>query len=771
MTRDGAQPLQLGAEVALAAVTLAGALSVGRLLEGGGWFPALAGAAIGTHVLMSVLRRWGVGLLGAAALGAGALVLVVSWIGYGETAALGLPTGATWEALQTDLQGAWEVFRDVSPPAPAEPGFVLVAAVAVAFAAFVADWAAFRLWVPLEATLPAATLFLFAAVLGSERGRGPSTAVFAAAVLAFLLVHRTARQAGSGHWVAGRRDQGQRALLAVGVPLVVLAVVAGTLAGPRLPGADAEALIDTRRSLDEPGSRVTISPLVDIRSRMLAQAAVEVFTVRAQERAYWRLTSLERFDGRIWSSSGSFGRAGGSLPRGVGTAAPEAAVEQIFSIRALAQIWLPAAYEPRGLEIGGADIRFDEDSSTLIVDRELPSSDALTYRVVSAVPRFDAAQLRTASTEVPAGIAERYLPLPELAPEVVALAQGLVAGSPTPYDAALALQEHLRAFTYDLDVPPGHGGDDLVRFLFETQRGYCEQFAGAFAAMARAVGLPSRVAVGFTPGEVDPADATLFHVRGEHAHAWPEVYLGEYGWVAFEPTPGRGAPFAEAYTGVPEEQAATGDPGVATTLPPEASEPGQSGPEAPPPEAVPGEDQTDTVLPDLTGGDDEVAEPGAVERWAPRLRNTAAVVLLLAVLYLAGVPLLSASRRRSRRAAAGQDTGARVQVAWEEALEHLAVLGMRPARSATVAEVATAAAAVLPDAGDAARSLARVTEHASYGPDGLPAEQAATAEAAAGRIGAAVRERTTTAHRARHAWHPARVGEVLPRRGARRRTV
>jgi transglutaminase-like putative cysteine protease len=764
------QPLQLGAEVALAAVTLAGALSVGRLLEGGSWFPALGGAAVGTHVLVAVLRRRGIGLLLSAAVAAGALLLAVTWIAYGGTAALGLPTGATWEAVQTDLEGAWEVFRDVSPPAPAEPGFVLVAALAVAFAAFVADWAAFRLWVPLEATLPAATLFLFAAVLGSERGRGPSTAVFATAVLAFLLVHRTARQAGTGHWVAGRRDQGQRALLAVGGPLVVLAVVAGTLAGPRLPGADAEALIDTRRSLDEPGSRVTISPLVDIRSRMLAQAAVEVFTVRAQERAYWRLTSLERFDGRIWSSSGSFGRAGGSLPRGVGTAAPEAAVEQIFSIRALAQIWLPAAFEARSLEIGGADIRFDEDSSTLIVDRELPSSDALTYRVVSAVPRLDAAQLRTASREVPGSIAERYLALPELSPDVLALANGLVAGAPTPYDAAMALQEHLRGFTYDLEVPPGHGGDDLVRFLFETQRGYCEQFAGAFAAMARAVGLPSRVAVGFTPGEVDPDDPTLFRVRGEHAHAWPEVYLGEFGWVAFEPTPGRGAPFAEAYTGVPEEQAASGDPGVATTLPPEATEPGQPGGEAPPPEALPGDDQTDTVLPDLTGPD-EAAEPGAAERWAPRVRNAAALVLLVAVLYLAGVPLLGALRRRSRRAAAGDDSGARVQVAWEEALEHLAVLGMRPARSATVAEVATAAAAVLPDAGDAARSLARVHEHASYGPGGLAPEQAAAAEAAAGRIGAAVRERTSTAHRARHTWHPARVGEALPRRRARRRTV
>src|SRR5204862_5166960 len=114
---------------------------------------------------------------------------------------------------------------------------------------------------------------------------------------------------------------------------------------------------------------------------------------------------------------------------------------------------------------------------------------------------------------------------------------------------ARALRDHLRAnYAYDLRVPPGHDVPALERFLFQTKRGYCEQFAGAFAAMARSVGLPSRVAVGFTPGDIQAANS--FRVRGKHAHAWPEVYLDGYGWVAFEPTPGRGMPGAEAYTGV-----------------------------------------------------------------------------------------------------------------------------------------------------------------------------------------------------------------------------
>ncbi len=82
----------------------------------------------------------------------------------------------------------------------------------------------------------------------------------------------------------------------------------------------------------------------------------------------------------------------------------------------------------------------------------------------------------------------------------------------------------------------------------QTRRGYCEMFAGTYAAMARSIGLPSRVAVGFTPGDADPDDPTLYTVRGEHAHAWPEVYFGGVGWVRFEPTPSVRAPGVPGYT-------------------------------------------------------------------------------------------------------------------------------------------------------------------------------------------------------------------------------
>ncbi len=89
-----------------------------------------------------------------------------------------------------------------------------------------------------------------------------------------------------------------------------------------------------------------------------------------------------------------------------------------------------------------------------------------------------------------------------------------------------------------------------------ARRGYCEQFAGTYAAFARSIGLPARVAVGFTPGELTDG---VYVVRGQHAHAWPEVWFEGIGWVPFEPTPGRGAPGAQSYTFVEPQQSTEGD--------------------------------------------------------------------------------------------------------------------------------------------------------------------------------------------------------------------
>lgn len=762
----------LGAEVALLAVTLASVLGMSRLFDGGGWLGPLALNAVAAHLVVAAARRKGLPLPVVAVIAAGGAMVVATWACYWSTTALGLPTGDTWSAMHTDLSHAWTLYQDVVAPAPVDTGFVLASSLALWFIAYVADWAAFRLWVPFEATLPAGTLFLFTALLGAPRGRGWAVATFAAAVLAFLLVHRMARQDDASHWVADRRLEGHRSLLMAGAALGVVAVVAGTVLGPSVPGADSEGFIDPRSLHEGDQARQTISPLVDIRSRLVDQSDVEVFRVRSPEPSYWRLTSLDRFDGRIWSSSGTFEDADGSLPESVPTDVASETFEQTFSVKALAAIWLPSAYEPRAFESDSLHALYEEDSATLIVDKAVESSDGLVYNVTSASPRITAADLQGSAGGVPGEIADRFLELPEdFSPRVQGLAESLTQGAGSPYQAALSLQDFLRGFTYDLTVPPGHSDDVLEQFLFDTQRGYCEQFAGAFAAMARSIGLPARVAVGFTFGEADPADPTLYHVRGEHAHAWPEVFLAGAGWVSFEPTPGRGMPFAEDYTGVPVSQASTNDPGTATTAPPTTA-----------PETIPtlpdGSSQPrvrDDEL-DTGAGRDQATSEGSQRSLPARylvqpVRRAAPVVLAAVATYLVLVPLALLVRRRRRRRHAVTPE-ARIAVAWSEAAEEAELVGYEPVPSDTLEERARRLASVLPEGASAsdARQLTRQMELATYsaaGADDLAAElaeEAAAALVAAARGAAPRPARLLRWFDPRPAWHRRRQDQLAHRR-------
>ncbi len=758
--------LVVTAEVALAAVTLAAVIGMGRLFDGQEWVGPLLVNALAAHLVVTICRRRGLALLSTAGVMALGAAVVATWTSYWSTTVAGIPTGDTWTAMRVDLSDAWSLYQDVVAPAPVETGFVLASAVALWCVAYVADWAAFRLWVPFEATLPAGTLFLFTALLGTSAGRDRAVGLYAGSLLGFLLLHRMARQDGSSHWVAERRDQGHRSLLTAGAALGALAVVTGTVFGPSLPGASAPGVLDPR-ALRGDDSRVTVSPLVDIRARLVDQSNREVFQVRSPEPAYWRLTSLERFDGRIWSSSGSYGAADGELPQSVTPTVSTQTFAQTFTIEALATIWLPSAYEPRAVQADALDVLYDERSATLIVDQGIESSDGLVYQVTSASPRITAADLAGSGGEVPSSIKDQFLGLPDdFSPRVRALAQDLTAGAATPYAAALALQNHLRSFTYDLSVGAGHSDNVLEEFLFTTQRGYCEQFAGSFAAMARSIGLPARVAVGFTTGEADPSDPDLYRVRGEHAHAWPEVFLAGAGWVSFEPTPGRGMPFAEDYTGVPVAQAAAGDPGGSDVAPPTTA--GTS------PSTLPSTPTSQSTGPrnDLGAGaatPDTTDSASAPVRFLVRpLVRIVPIAGAIALLYAVAFPLALVLRRRRRRRRAATPEQ-RVGLAWTEAVEAAAVLGFHEVRSDTFDERARRLAAVVPDgaADDDAQALARLLEAAVYSAEGADDDDAERAVAAAAAVGAAARAAAPWTDRAR-AWLDPRP---LTRAWRRRRAV
>ena len=713
-----------GSTIALTALTMAAAIGMARLFADGSFLFPVCAAAIAGHAGSWWARRVGLGLAAGLLVGAGATALVVAWCVLPHTTAYGFPGPGTWRAVSDELSKSWAEFSKVVAPAPVTKGFLIASVAGVGITAALADWAAYRVRATFEPLLPPFTLFLFGSALGADRNRGISMALFVTAALFFLIVHRAALRSDTTAWFASRSRGGVGALLQGGAVLGLVAVMAAVVIGPRMPGAEAKGLISWRNNdRGDQGSRITTSPLVDIRGRLVRQSNIEVFTVKASDKAYWQLTTLDTFNGSIWSSNTTYRAVKQNLPGGVGRNVQRRTIVQEFSITGLDAIWLPAAYRAERIE-GVSGVSYNEELGSLISKQQ--TSDGLVYTVESHIPEFNPEALNRADpTELPD---ERFLVVPRLPAEVTREANRIVdaAGAQTNYQKAKALQDHLRTFTYDLNVRPGHDERAMVNFLTRTKRGYCEQFAGTFAAMARALGIPSRVAVGFTPGDI--GEDGLYHVRGLNAHAWPEVWLGEYGWVAFEPTPNRGRPGAEQYTLVPEMQAAAGgDSTPATTAPTTTPTTAPAGGATP--TTQPRDPEVDT------GGEFDLPE----EEANPFLR-VLAIVGGAALLWLIAVPLLLRRRRVRRRAAASTPVD-RVLVAWVEAGEALSKVGTPPRPSETVLEYARRgprAAQLDDEAAAAMSSLAQQAAVASYSDGALPTETVARAITAAGAIEAAV---------------------------------
>lgn len=168
------------------------------------------------------------------------------------------------------------------------------------------------------------------------------------------------------------------------------------------------------------------------------------------------------------------------------------------------------------------------------------TGDDKRYRVIASVSVADVESLRLAGTDYPSWVVENFVQLPDtITPRTRELAKQIVAGAEAtnPYDQAQAITDWLRQnITYDQAVPaPPDGLEPIDWFLFDLQRGYCNYYASAMVVMLRSLGIPARMAVGFNQGEFD-AEIGLYTVRERNAHAWPEVFFPNYGWIEFEPT-------------------------------------------------------------------------------------------------------------------------------------------------------------------------------------------------------------------------------------------
>jgi transglutaminase-like putative cysteine protease len=590
--------------------------------------------------------------------------------------------------------------------------------------------------VVLGAIGPSLVLFVAIGAVG-EGPWLPTTSLYGLATGLYLLGSQQEHLRERRTWFHTR--EARRSLLAPGGAVAAVLVVAVALgAGQLLPGARSDAWFDYRDLGEGSGDGTwrTVTPLVEIRGQLEQQERVELFTVRSPQPANWRMVALDRFDGEVWGLEGDAPRVG-DAPLDAPTPARTARVRQDFELGPIASRWLPAAYQPREVSLG--DARVIPDSLTLVSDDQL-ANDA-DYTVVSEIPLPTRDEL-IASPFVTDPAYARYLELPGDFPERVGKLARDVARGAGPYGAALRLQAFFREdsrFTYDLEGPEGHSEDALETFLFEDRRGFCEQFAAAYAAMARSLGIPARVAVGFTPGSYDEA-AGIYRVTNLEAHAWPELFLDGVGWTAFEPTPGRfertpGDPTGTGREAPPPE---TTDSSVVasttSTAPGGTTTPGATRP------------FRDDVAVDSGVGTESSSPVGGIVRTLVALVAFAALV---AFGFAAGIVVAKWWRRRARRRAA--DPRARVFGAWTEALDRLQEAGVTPRPSATPIEFALrhAPAHGAGAAGPALMDLASRQTAAFYGPTMPDDATAREAWAASDAVAAALRAHTPLTGRMR----------------------
>jgi len=337
-----------------------------------------------------------------------------------------------------------------------------------------------------------------------------------------------------------------------------------------------------------------------------------IMEVRSPIPAYWRANVLDTFTGYAWVATGNFPQTAQRIPSRDGyvydipaPSNPTAGdpVEQTFSLKSIYTNYLFTGGDPVSLRLRqDLELRVNEARALRVVTAVGPSLD---YTLTAVVPKLAAGDLVGLGTDYSEDVRPyRELPFPrvdqlldqvrstpsadpeKLWQEVVsertvdgsqwtglyALNQQIVGRASDPYEIALRVERYLRShYQYDLTPPPSDYASPYTAFLFDTQRGYCQHFAGSMALLLRFNGIPARVAVGFTSGKEDPAGT--FTVSTNNAHAWVEAFFPNVGWVSFDPTPGRNLPTPGPSSTTPGfvdpfGPASAGAPGTEPTLPP-----------------------------------------------------------------------------------------------------------------------------------------------------------------------------------------------------------
>ncbi len=739
-----------GLAVALAATSLTG------LLTGARWWGLVVvttAAIVAAGVLLRLLRTPPI-VVAAGQLAVLAGLVTALFTGSGRLLVLPGPDAVV--ELASLLGRAAQQVRDGIPPVPESTELICLLVVAFGLVAIVVDTLAVSAAAPATTGLVLVGVIVVPAALSDRLLPWWSFALGALAFALLLAVNNAGRPTARDHlvwtdsasprWHAGAAP----AAVTVSVGAMAVALLVGTsvtAVGTGQPGTDNNRQI----------SGIGLNPFTSLRGQLNAGEIVDLFRIRGlNQRAYLRALTLSRFETQAGWLQGPLdgavpaggGQPAGRLPLPAGVTQPVSGSVVQVQIEPINYVdnWLPSFGYPLALEGIGPDWNYAPDAITIFSDRR---QRAQPYTELGVLPQPDPALLRAAGPATRTSFATvdpRYLDTGGVDLRVVQLAAQITAGSRTAFDATVAVNRWFSgpgsAFSYDLRTAPGNSGDALVDFLFTGHRGYCEQFASAMAIMLRTLGVPARVAVGFTPG-ISTDDSRL--ITTEDAHAWVEVWFPGPGWLPFDPTP-----LSDGRTVVPGYVAAGGAQPEDAPLPT-------------PPPAV----STTAPEPDVVAGasqDPGEGDPG----FGASTRIGLAVVGLLAFAVLVGlIPLtVREARRRWRLHLVGAGGPDAVSAAWEEVLAESADRGVVPPVGETVRVAARRLADehALDEPGQAAlQTLVGAVERTWYG--GTSAGSISTLDADRELSGALDAVRTSLARCA----PPTRMTLLLPRSVLRRK--
>lgn len=722
-----------------------------------------------------------------------ALGIAVARIAAPETTNGLLPTSETFTELGKQLDRAFTLIQTGIEPVQPLPGIVIIVAVVFWVIGALMTWGLMR-GHPYIALIPPLVLALQFATMDRNRTGWLRMAAFLLVIAGSVVAvtndekdQAAGRMSRAGQWPSLRNRLAPSAAGLLGVTLAFSVIATGAMAGTVpydgiLPWRSATGLAS-----DFYGG-IAYNPFVGIQQSVLSLTDTPVFLAEItgdvpSSEVYFRLLTMETYNGgqffadrptvvdletRPWEDGGhSF-------------AGPVGKVTTSVQIERLAMDWLPQTYVPTDFtsdEDTMRDVRVRQADGSLRLEGDV-TYKGLSYTVASDVPRPDIAVLAAdadgtlspafafAATEqdVPEPVVvpsrpeppdiDVYLNLPDdIDPGVTAEARRQTSNLSTNYEIGLALESwfHSDAFLYNASIDPGHAANDLTAWLLDPaspnyRTGYCENFATAMAVMARTLEVPSRVVLGFTPGQ--PTDQeNVVVVRDRNAHAWVELWMPTQGWVRFDPTP-RGDDINPTTFGLAEDEL-----GFALTdyLEVPAPEPlNFQGAPLQPPEF--GEDG----FPIFSGGGTTESSGGGLE--IPSWLKTVTPIVILAILLVGTIPTMKWWKRRRRRKRLEDGD---ISAAWEDIVARLTDLGESPSPAATPRQVALAVdSAMVP--------LANVYGRSIYGPDGsITPEHVATAVDSLDQTRARLTTRHSFSQRMMAVYRPASLVPGRARRAAR----